>query len=667
MQSAAARGLIVRIARLRPDRLTALLAALAVLGAVLVLTRQVNYGVAIGTDSLAYLAAAEDIAAGDSPALPNSPPFYSMVLALAALLGFDLMSAGAWINAAAFGATVFFCAAWLRRKTQSAFAAIWASVALIAAPPLIHVTPWILPEPLFILLATSTLLALDAFIETRRRRLLALAAVLAALAFLTRYPGAALIGTGVVLLLLQRNTPLLQRAKESAVYAAVAGAPICAWLLRNVLHYGFLTGHSQHQPLYSLSQNIEAAAAEFWKMLFAWSDLSLVAGRRIHAYADDAVVPAFIGAALLAVLVGVAAAARLQAKPPQEPGHSRGVESAMRMALFAGAYITTTIIGVTTSSWSEGFGLRHFAPAYPAIILVVALATNACFRAAPRKRTVPALKISTLAALGAAALSLWLLPQISLYAEQYQLHLNSPLGHDARTWGASPIIMDIRAKALDGRAVVGTNSLDVAPHVTGVARDGLALLPCRTPSSVSAWISRADEQGEEAYIVWFDGFTNATGCVIAPSVIRSVADMDAVARLPNGNVFRVSPAAGDPLDAYRSAYAEAASGEPVIASVFDVHLNDGELAYLKEDCRPADAQARFFLHIFPGDESDLSYARRRHGFDNLDFAFDIHGARFDGKCLTTAILPNYPVARIRTGQFIRGEGRLWEKEFRPGE
>ena len=667
MHSAFARTLANGVARLRPDRLTALLAALAVLGAALVLTRQVNYGVAIGTDSLAYLAAAEDIAAGDSPPLSNSPPFYSAVLAIAALIGFDPAGAGAWINAAAFGATVFLCAAWLRRKTQSAFAAIWASVALIVAPPLIHVTPWILPEPLFILLATSTLLALDASIETRRRRLLALAAVLASLAFLTRYPGAALIGTGVVLLLLQKNAPLIQRAKEAAVYAAVAGAPTCAWLARNVLHHGFLTSHSRYQPLYSLSQNIEAAAAEFWEMLFAWSDLSLVAGRRIYAYADGAVVPAFVGAALLAALVGVAAAARLQAKPPQEPGPSRIVESAMRMALFAVAYLTATIIGVTTSSWSEGFGPRHFAPAYPAIILVIALAANACFRIAPRKPSVLALKASPLAALGAAALSLWLLPQIGLYAEQYRLHLNSSLGHDARTWGSSPIIMDVRAKALDGRAVVGTNSLDVAPYVTGVARDGLALLPCMTPSGVSAWVSRAGEQGKEAYIVWFDGFANAAGCVIAPSVIRSVADMDAVARLPGGNVFRVSPAAGDPLDAYRSAYAEAASGEPVIASVFDVRLHDGELTYLKEDCRPADAQARFFLHIFPGDESDLPYARRRHGFDNLDFAFDIHGARFDGKCLTTAILPNYPVARIRTGQFVRGEGRLWEEEFRPGE
>lgn len=667
MHSAFARTFANGVARLRPDRLTALLAALAVLGAALVLTRQVNYGVAIGTDSLAYLAAAEDIAAGDSPPLSNSPPFYSAVLALAALIGFDPAGAGAWINAAAFGATIFLCAAWLRRKTQSAFAVVWASVALIAAPPLIHVTPWILPEPLFILLATSTLFSLDAFIETRRRRLLALAAVLAALAFLTRYPGAALIGAGVVLLLLQRNAPLLQRAKEAAVYAAVAGAPTCAWLLRNILQHGFLTSHSRYQPLYSLSQNTEAAAAEFWKMLFAWSDLSLAAGRRIYAYADGAVVPAFIGAALLAALAGAAAAARLQAKPPQEPGHSRIIESAMRMALFAVAYLMATIIGVTTSSWSEGFGLRHFAPAYPAIILVIALAANACFRAAPRKRAVPALKASPLAALGAAALSLWLLPQIGLYAEQYRLHLNSSLGHDARTWGASPTIMDISAKALDERAVVGTNSIDVAPHVTGIARDGLALLPCMTPSGVSAWVSRAGEQGKEAYIVWFDGFANAAGCVIAPSVIRSVADMDAVARLPDGNVFRVSPAAGDPLDAYRSAYAKAASGDPVVASVFDVHLNDGELTYLKEDCRPADAQAWFFLHVFAVDESDLPYARRRHGFDNLDFAFDIHGARFDGKCLTTAVLPNYPVARIRTGQFVRGEGKLWEEEFRPGE
>ena len=646
-------------ARFRLDRVTMLLAALAILGVALVLTRQVNYGVGVSTDSLAYLAAAEDIAAGDSPPLSNSPPLYSSALVLATLLGLDPISAGAWINAAAFGTTVFLCAVWLRRKTQSAFAVIWASAALVVAPPLIHVTPWVLPEPLFTLLAMSALFSLDAFIETRRRCLLALAAVLAGLAFLTRYPGAALIGTGVVLLLLQRNAPLLQKAKESIVYAAIAGAPTCAWLLRNVLQHGFPTNHSRYQPLYSLSQNIEAAAAEFWKMLLAWSDFAPAAGRRIYAYADGVIVPVSIGIVLLATLAAVAAASRRQAKPPQEPGHSRSIESAMRMALFVGAYLTTTIIGVTTSSWSEGFGLRYFAPAYPAIILFIALAANACFRVAPRK-------LSPLAALGAAALSLWLLPQVSLYAEQYQRHLDSPLGHDATTWRASPEVQDIRAKALDGRAVVGTNSLDVTPYLTGVP-DGFVWLPCATPDYVSAKVSRTAEQGKEFYVVWFNGFTNAAGCGMFPSVMRSVVGVETLARLPDGNVFRLFPAAGDPLDAYRSAYADAQSGEPVIASVFNVHLNGGALTYLKDECAPSDAQAKFFLHIIPVDESDLPYDRRRYGFDNLDFAFDIHGARFDGKCLTTAVLPDYPAARVRTGQFVRGESRSWEGEFSPGE
>ena len=651
--------------RFRPDRVTMLVAALAILGAALILTRQVNYGVGVSTDSLAYLTDAEYIAAGDSPPLSNSPPLFSAMLALAALLGFDPIGAGAWINAAAFGMTVFLCGVWLRRKTQSAFAVIWASAALAAAPPLIHITPWVLPEPLFVLLATSALFSLDAFIETRRRRVLALAAVLASLAFLTRYQGVALIGTGVILLLFQRNAPFVHRAKESVVYAAVAGAPACAWLLRNLLLHGFLTNHSRYQPLYSLSQNIESAAAEFWKMLFAWSDFAPAAGRRIYAYADGAIVPALVGAALLAALAAAAAAARRRAKPPQEPGHSRSIEPAMGMALFVGAYTTTTIIGVTTSSWSEGFGLRHFAPAYPALILSVALAANACFRAAPRKHGVLVLNVSPLAALGAAALSLWLLPQVSLYAEQYRLHLNGPLGHDARTWRASPTVQDLRAKALDGRAVVGVNSSEVAPYLTGVP-DGFVWLPCSTPDEVKAKVARADERGEEFYVVWLNGFTNAPGCGMLPSVMRSVVRVETLARLPDGNVFRLSPADGDPLDAYRSAYAYAASAEPVIASVFDVHLSGGALTYLKEECASSDAQDKFFLHVVPVNESDLPYDRRRHGFDNLDFAFDIHGARFDGKCLTTAVLPDYPAARVRTGQFVRGEGRSWEGEFSPG-
>ena len=45
------------------------------------------------------------------------------------------------------------------------------------------------------------------------------------------------------------------------------------------------------------------------------------------------------------------------------------------------------------------------------------------------------------------------------------------------------------------------------------------------------------------------------------------------------------------------------------------------LVYLKEPCAEEDANAQFFLHLIPADASDLPEERRRHGFDNLDFAF----------------------------------------------
>lgn len=653
--------------RFRPDRVAILLAALAILGAALVLTRQVNYGVGVFTDSLAYLAAAQDIASGSNPVLPNSPPLYSVALALADVLGFDPVAAGAWINAAAFGLTIFLSATWLRRKTQSLFVVVWASVALIVAPPLIYSAASILLEPLFILLAMSALFALDDFIENRRRSRLLLAAGLAALAFLTRYPGAALIGTGVILLLLQRNVSLAQKTKESAAYAVIAAAPVCLWLLRNFLQTGSVTGHLQYQPLYSLSRNMEFAAAESWEMLFGWSGFAQTFGRRIYAYADGAVVPALAGAAILAGIIAFAVAAKRRGKPLTEIARSPSLAAAAKMALFAAAYLATTTIGVSVSSWSEGFGVRHFAPAHPPLLLAAALAAGACFSGCRWKANIPSLRasVSLSAALGAVLLSLWMLPQFGLYAEQYRRHLNGPLGHDATTWRASPAVRELRAQALDGRAVIGTNSSEVAPYLTGVP-DGFLWLPCSTPGEISAKVSQAAEQGEEFYVVWLNGFTNAAGCAMFPSVMRSVVRVETLARLPDGNVFRLSPADGDPLDAYRSAYADAASAEPVIASVFNVHLDGGALTYLKEECAPSDAQDKFFLHVVPVNESDLLYERRRYGFDNLDFSFDIHGARFDGKCLTTAVLPDYPAARVRTGQFVRDEGRSWEGEFSPG-
>ena len=104
-------------------------------------------------------------------------------------------------------------------------------------------------------------------------------------------------------------------------------------------------------------------------------------------------------------------------------------------------------------------------------------------------------------------------------------------------------------------------------------------------------------------------------------------------------------------------------GQPVAQSGFDVYLRGNSLAYLKEPCASGDANERFFLHIFPANPTDLPANRREAGFENMDFQFANHGARIDDKCVAERELPDYAIDRIRTGQFVSGEGNLWRVEF----
>ena len=85
------------------------------------------------------------------------------------------------------------------------------------------------------------------------------------------------------------------------------------------------------------------------------------------------------------------------------------------------------------------------------------------------------------------------------------------------------------------------------------------------------------------------------------------------------------------------------------------------LGYAKEGCPAFDREARFFLHVVPVEEADLPAGRRRYGYDNRDFVFLEKGRWSDDKCLTTVVLQDYLISRIRTGQFTR-LGRIWETD-----
>ncbi len=108
--------------------------------------------------------------------------------------------------------------------------------------------------------------------------------------------------------------------------------------------------------------------------------------------------------------------------------------------------------------------------------------------------------------------------------------------------------------------------------------------------------------------------------------------------------------------------------ELLIDGYFQVYRQAGnQLVYFRESCAAADTAAAFFLHIIPADAADLPPERRQYGFDNWDFPFATAGRLIAGRCTAGRQLPTYPIAAIRTGQYIKGEGKIWEQEYRFAE
>lgn len=100
---------------------------------------------------------------------------------------------------------------------------------------------------------------------------------------------------------------------------------------------------------------------------------------------------------------------------------------------------------------------------------------------------------------------------------------------------------------------------------------------------------------------------------------------------------------------------------------YDVYLDGKYLLYVNDHCEGS--KADFFLHVVPSDVADLPAHRRQYGVENLDFSFPtIPQARVTQGYVARWTFPDYPVAAIRTGQFVLSGGneekRLWDREVR---
>ena len=135
----------------------------------------------------------------------------------------------------------------------------------------------------------------------------------------------------------------------------------------------------------------------------------------------------------------------------------------------------------------------------------------------------------------------------------------------------------------------------------------------------------------------------------------------------------------DPV-AYFGRLRREALADPVVRSVYAIRRDGRLLTYARDGCPLDDVEGeydvegestRFFLHVIPADVNAVRPAWRRpnirrYGFDNLDYALWSGSARIDGNCVAAVLLPDYPIAAIRTGQFT-DDGVLWEASIAIGD
>lgn len=659
--------------RFRPDGFTLLLAVLAALGSALILVRILAHGPWMSGDAIYYVAMARNLLDGEGFLGWNGlytalwPPLFPMLLAAAAWPWLDPLEVAGPFNALVFGLIILVVGCWLRQRIESRLLVVWACLAIMLLLPAVALTAhfaW--SEPTFILFATLALLHTDRFLSGAKRRALFWAAGFAALACLTRYIGVTLIAAVMPLLLLQSGPAFPERLRRTAIFLLIAAAPLCFWLLSNHLHTGMLFGPrdlSGRPPLTNVQLALEVAAT--WTGLFKDGAGTAAAVR----------LAAVLGLAALALVVLALVRWRRQ---PQRPG----LNFVLVNGAFAGAYLAC-ILGVVSSVALTPLDNRYLSPAFAPLLLIGALALDRALKrsrrwtlalpkgvalahktAAPRKgvRTavLPPLLFVLLCCwtgyVGYRTLS-WALAGATGPAEVWT----------ARYWKESPIFEFLRTDPQggaifnNGRTVAQLFHFDA--RAQGRARN--KLLPSQR------W-NLLEQLRPGDYVVWLHHvyLENSGARDYGLADLLHLPQLALAAEFADGLIFKArrhdeESGPAPPLMDLQALLAV----EPTTRSTFDLHLHGRTLTYAKASCTSDDAKARFFLHVFPKDVEDPAFPqeRRQWGYDNLDFDFNAHGVMQGQGCVVKAVLPPYPIERILTGQFIRGQGRLWSAEVVPGE
>ena len=548
---------VVRLTRFKPDRFTLFLGALGLLGAVSVLLREVTYGVLLNADGLIYISVARNLLVGEGfvdwegGSYMNWAPLWPSLLAIVSFPGLDPHDVSGFVNAATFGVAIFVSGWWLKRHVESHFLVIWTCLAIMVPITLTYHATTAFSETLFVLFITLSLIVIDKFLNEDKRSLLIWAAVWAALACFTRYVGVTLVFASVLLLAVDRSAELLQRAKRVTVYLLVSLAPLCLWMLRNLLLTGHPMGPRGGSSTVSLLESVRLTVDGVggWVVFPLYSSRITAVAEQMHLGAPLAAVQSHVapllGVLLLMLATGAVVYGLIRLVGGLAEGSTAKVKQRMSPIVVFGVFALFYLVFLTVakSLTIVDDHARHYAPAYiPFLLMAVVSADRLLTYGRDRKL----LRVGRwLPVAAGVTLSLWIAYHGVVNALHAMHLVTEGIGYQSRPWTDSETMRYVEARGLGGHIYSQSRRI-MHWHLCGkhwdrssadVVWDSLLWNLPLEKRRLSQWVEELRLVAGDSHVVWFNELRRRTD--YDAHELMALPGLELVAELSDGFILRV--------------------------------------------------------------------------------------------------------------------------------
>ena len=363
---------------------------IAVIGTLLIL-RATPEGLGLSDDSIAYVAGARSMLAGEgyreawlasNRPVTHFPPGFSSVLAFLGLFGLDPLRGARLINALLFGlnAGVLGILAW--RMTPSLSAGLVLAALFTLNGEMLQVHAVAMSEPLFIFLSLLSLWMFDLYFEFPPSSVgrgiagewwwLLACGVFAGMAYLTRYSGLALAATFLVEICMLRSS-WRKRLTSIGIFLAGFLPWALGWAIRNRLVAESATNRTfAWHPI--TPESVQLGLRTFSEFLIpadAW---------RREMLKQTGWVEGMIAVVLGAVLIWVSVRAWRYVSKPRQPSvpKSGGKESreviSFTTGLYLFAYLASIVASMTLFDAATKFKLRILSPVFVCLLILLVYA-----------------------------------------------------------------------------------------------------------------------------------------------------------------------------------------------------------------------------------------------------------------------------------------------------